>query len=243
VKKKVLLLSILLIPSLIYFFFELTQANFKKMAFYGPKSLDSKGDTIYYTLPDNALQLYSVTREHTLSPEGNDVLMDKLSDSIVEGSFIAIFIDKDLKKNRLNGLLEYEKFKQGEIRNIPVVLICGDDVYSGPEESLKPKPNSAVNLSRMFLEKSLGMSMSNFKLMSPRRDEDLPQLQQFYFKNKPTHIMYDFAVLVDSDRHIRGYYDPNYTAEVKRMIQEYKHLVIKEEHKKMEQTDKINKSE
>ena len=36
-------------------------------------------------------------------------------------------------------------------------------------------------------------------------------------------------VLVDLNRHIRGYYDARYIAEVKRLIDEYQHLRIKEE--------------
>jgi hypothetical protein len=54
-KKKIILLTIILIPSLIYFFFELSEVNFKKMAYYGPKKVAQNGDTLYYSLPDNAL--------------------------------------------------------------------------------------------------------------------------------------------------------------------------------------------
>jgi len=46
----------------------------------------------------------------------------------------------------------------------------------------------------------------------------------FIFKEKPFYVDYSFFVLVDKKRHIRGYYDARYAAEVKRLIGEYQPL-------------------
>ena len=60
-----------------------------------------------------------------------------------------------------------------------------------------------------------------------------------YFKEKPIHIDYSFFVLVDKNRHIRGYYDARYISEIKRLTEEYQHLRIKEEKDGMVSANKI----
>ena len=242
--KKVILVAILVIPSLIYFFFELTQANFKKMAYYGPKSLDKKGDTIYYSLPGKALDIYTLIREQKTDSAGNEILTDVMKKTIKEQqSFIAMFIDEDQnRKSKHEGLLEFIKYKPKEAAEIPIVFIKGDDCISGPNYPFVKGQNSELNLSKKYLNDSLGLSLDNFSLLSPVSDDQLKELKKMYFNSKPGYIMNYFAILVDKDRHIRGYYDPDLFGEVKRMAQEYKHLVLREEHKKMEETDKIERA-
>ena len=48
-----------------------------------------------------------------------------------------------------------------------------------------------------------------------------------------------FFVLVDSKRHIRGYYDARYISEIKRLIEEYQHLRLKHEKKNLINQNKI----
>lgn len=213
------------------------------MAYYGPRKAVAKGDTIYYTLPDKAFELYTLVREQKVDSAGNNIITDVLKDGIKKGeSFIVMFLDEDLKrKDKLNGLLDFIKFKEREAKELPIVFIKGDDCISGPNYPMR-KGNGELNLSRKYLEDSLNIKLDNFMLLSPAADEQVLQLKRWYFEEKPTHIMYHFAVLVDRDRHIRGYYDPDYFGEVKRMAQEYRHLVLKEEHKKMEESDKIERT-
>jgi hypothetical protein len=242
--KKVILVSILLIPSLIYFFFELTQANFTKMAYYGPKIPGEKGDTLYYTLPDKAFELYSLIREQKTDSLGNDVLSDVLKEKQLAGkSFIVLFVGENPKrKDKLSGLMDFIKYKEKEAKELPIVMIKGDDCISGPNYPMVKGRSSELDLSAKYMVDSLGINFTNISLLSPAADDQIDQLKRMYFEGKPSHIMYHFAVLVDKNRHIRGYYDPDYFGEVKRLDQEYKHLVLKEEHMKMEETDKIEKA-
>ena len=60
-----------------------------------------------------------------------------------------------------------------------------------------------------------------------------------YFKEKPIYIDYSFFVLVDKNRHVRGYYDARYVSEIKRLTEEYQHLRLKEEKDQMLKTNKI----
>ena len=64
-------------------------------------------------------------------------------------------------------------------------------------------------------------------------------LNYSYFKAKPYYIDYSFFVLVDENRNIRGYYDGRYVAELKRLIEEYQHLRLKEEKNNMLKKNKI----
>jgi hypothetical protein len=46
-------------------------------------------------------------------------------------------------------------------------------------------------------------------------------------------------VLLDKKRRVRGYYDPRYAAEIKRMYEEFKHLKIHDEAKDTRSKNKL----
>jgi len=64
-------------------------------------------------------------------------------------------------------------------------------------------------------------------------------LAKTYFKEKPYYIDYSFFMLIDRNRHVRGYYDARYVSEIKRLIDEYQHLRLKEEKQKLIETNEI----
>jgi len=110
-------------------------------------------------------------------------------------------------------------------------------------QAISPSPNkNDDNYYESYLKDSLSITMSNFfyRTMKSERN-DLESIRKIFFNQKPIHVFNYFAVLVDKDRHIRGYYDPTYISEVKRMIEEYKHLVLKDEHANMQDVNKIEK--
>lgn len=51
-KKVLILVSILLLPSLFYLFLHSGENNFRRLPFYGPKKLSETGDTIFHKIPD-----------------------------------------------------------------------------------------------------------------------------------------------------------------------------------------------
>lgn len=234
-KKKVILVLIILIPSLIYFFFELSEVNFKKMVYYGPKTLDVKGDTVYYTVPESALEFGKIWQESNLDSLGNPYLsayLEKDSSKKQSGAQLVLFVDKN-QQEKLAGLLEFEKYKKEKLDMLDVYII---QYISAPS-----KQN--VNYYETYLKDSLGITMTNFffRTINVGKAEKYDSIRKIFFKQKPIHVFNYFAVLVDKDRHIRGYYDPTYISEVKRMIEEYKHLVLKDEHANMQDVNKIEK--
>lgn len=52
IKKVAILISILLLPSLLYLFLHTGEHNFKRPPFLGPKTLTADGDTIYHSIPE-----------------------------------------------------------------------------------------------------------------------------------------------------------------------------------------------
>ena len=211
-KKKIILLSILVVPSFIYFFFELTQANFKKLPHYGPKQVnpDNSKDTIFYSIPphyfktSNGDSLEISTREYPL--------------------YAILFIDEANRTDnyKLRGLLEYLQLKKKDIQKIPLFIIAEKkDSLAFPNylDSLKMN-DSGVH--------QLFCSSKKFEAY-----------RNYYLKQKPYYIMNHFIVLIDNKRCVRGYYDGNFVAEVKRLKEEYEHLKLRDEHLKMEEKDKI----
>jgi len=64
-------------------------------------------------------------------------------------------------------------------------------------------------------------------------------LVKTYFAEKPYYIDYSFFMLIDRHRNVRGYYDARYVSEIKRLIGEYQHLRLKEEKRKLIETNEI----
>ena len=67
-------------------------------------------------------------------------------------------------------------------------------------------------------------------------------LTKSYFLEKPYYIDYSFFLLIDQNRHVRGYYDGRYVSELKRLIEEYQHLRLKEEKQKLIDANEIKKN-
>jgi hypothetical protein len=225
-KKKIILLTIILIPSLIYFFFELSEVNFKKMAYYGPKKVVQNGDTLYYTLPENALDFGTFFRK--FQSDSITELINKLPEN--QNSFLIIFCDQN-QENKLAGILELEKYKKEKLDLIDLKIVQLQD-------SLPFENDTLFYSNRLIMQ--FGIQTKSISLVTVNGGQkEFEKLRDLYFVQKPIHVFNYFAVLVDKERHIRGYYDPTFVSEVKRMIEEYKHLVLKDEHAGMQENNKI----
>lgn len=205
------------------------------MAYYGPKTLDTKGDTVYYTIPESAMEFgkkWEKSNGDTITTENLTLVFEKEIAKKQSGAKLVLFIDKN-QQEKLSGLLEFEKYKKEKLDML--------DVYIIQQTSVSKKENK--NYYENYLKDSLGITMSNFyyRTLWVQNKEEYDSIRKIYFKQKPIHVFNYFAVLVDKERHIRGYYDPTYISEVKRMIEEYKHLVLKDEHANIQDINKIEK--
>jgi hypothetical protein len=199
------------------------------MAYYGPKTVSAKGDTVYYSVSDDRFGWGNVVCD-----SGNFVDMDGKfwrgisadpdSSSNIDTTkfpvYIILFIHDSLKNEgyKLNGIYDYVQYKPNELKDIPIFFVY--DYFSIKQDS------AHVSIKQRGTFDSLKINLPNFYPLWINVNYGC----NLYFKGKPYYVFNYFAVLVDKHRHIRGYYDPNQNSEVKRMVQEYKHLKTKDEY-------------
>lgn len=213
--KKWLLLLIVLFPSVFWLILETSTINSKKLPYYGPKHYNGH-DTDYYTLGQINLP--------TISANG---ISSKLFDTIQYPIMAVTFIRERYSNEnyRLEGLLDYTMHKREDIDKIPFLIVF-------------PKTIDTIPTPTFNLRDSLNIQLNNIEQCF-WNIKSYDSLNVTYFKEKPIYIDYSFIVLLDKKRHVRGYYDGRYSAEVKRLLSEYKHLRIKEEKKIMIQENQI----
>ena len=161
---------------------------------------------------------YRVTDSFYPTPASKDLA------AIQDPVYVVIFLSHKYRPDayRLTGLWEYLNYKTSKVEYIPFVLITeSENSKSQTGEELK-KLNSYKNVHFYTWPKT-----------------SFDSLAKTYFVEKPYYIDYSFFLLIDANRHVRGYYDGRYVSELKRLIEEYQHLRLKEEKQKLIETNEI----
>lgn len=217
-KKKLILFLIILFPSLFWVLLEMSTINSKKLPHYGPKTLVAK-DTAFYSVS-------SVFKDLVINENKALDLKSITIDTVNYPLYAVCFIKPSYKADnyRMAGLSEYSQYKKEKITHIPFIIVTpcdGPNTANCFNEFEKLEKNNS-NISNLFWNTS-----------------SFDSLNLSYFKDKPVFIDYSFFALIDKKRHIRGYYDGRYVAEIKRLIEEYQHLRLKEEKQVLINTNKI----
>ncbi|MES2131695.1 MAG: hypothetical protein V4506_05050 [Bacteroidota bacterium] len=216
--KKLLFFVILLFPALFKIILEFTTINSKKLPYYGPKELAGK-DTVYY-------KVTSEFKTFAAKASADSGFVSMNLDTVQYPLFAVCFIKPAYKSDnyRLAGLSEYAQYKKEKIKHIPFVIVTPS---SGPSDSTDLKG----------LDK---LQVGNPNILTLHWDtRSFDSLNVTFFKAKPVYIDYSFFVLVDKNRHIRGYYDARYVSEIKRLTEEYQHMRLKEEKEKVIKINQI----
>lgn len=195
---------------------ETSTINSKKLPIYGPRKVVAANDTMYQKVTD---QFYALNEQDSSKQELISLSRDKYP------LYVVMFIKDEYKKTdlRLSGLWEYINYKKQKIEHIPIVLITeSNNGRSELQEELKKLTDGNKNVFFYTWSK-----------------QSFDSLNASYFLQKPYYIDYSFFTLVDINRNIRGYYDGRYVAEIKRLIDEYQHLRLKEEKNKLIQSNEI----
>lgn len=209
---------ILIVPSFFWVVLEMSTINSYRLNFYGPKKLNGK-DTVFY----------KVGSEFFISSNKDTTGLEPFTiDTLDYPIYALMFIKKAYNEDtyRIGGLVEYLNYKKEKIGHIPFFLITE---FANKESFIQN------NLTKLSENKNV-----NF-LNVPANKFD--SLNFTYFIEKPVYIDYSFFVLVDQNRHIRGYYDGRYASEVKRLTDEFKHLRLKEAKQKLIQENEIKRSQ
>lgn len=213
--KKWLLLLIIVFPSLFWVILETSTINSNKLFYYGPRIAKGPKDTLFYTIEDQFITTASAdsSLSHPFAAKPADY-----------GTYAIMFIKHayDNDSYRLAGLWEYLNYKKEKLEHIPLLLVT-------------EKKEGEAAIHRALEKFTENKNVRFLTLGQPAFDS----INKLFFKEKPIHIDYSFFALIDAERHIRGYYDARYVAEVKRLIDEYKHLKIKEEKEKLIDSNEI----
>lgn len=212
-KKRWLLVLIVIFPSLFWVILETSTINSRKLPYYGPKTARGKGDTIYYRVDDRFYTAGDSAQTNLQRLDSNQFPL-----------YAVAFIRKKYRGDayRLSGLWEYLNYKNEKIEHIPIVLVTEAD--SG---------RSVAQSELQELSESKNVHFYTWPAAS------FDTLVNSYFKEKPYYIDYSFFLLIDAGRHVRGYYDVRYVSEMKRLIDEYRHLRLKEEKQKLGKDNEI----
>jgi hypothetical protein len=216
--KKLIFFAILLFPALFKIILEFTTINSRKLPYYGPKTLVNN-DTAFYKVT-SAFQKITVLNDSVTTLTQTEI------DTVNYPLYAVCFIKNNYKKDnyRMAGLSEYLQYKKDKIKFIPFVIVT-------PYNTL----NDSLNLTEM--EK---LSIGNKNILNLYWNyASFDSLNKTYFNQKPIYIDYSFFVLIDKNRHIRGYYDARYVSEIKRLTEEYQHLRMKEEKQTLTNNTKI----
>lgn len=212
---KLIFIIVLLFPAMFKLILEFTTINSKKLPYYGPKHWNGK-DTNYYVVQSDLKQI-----------KENETLISDLKLDTVNYPLFAICFIKQAYQNenyRLAGLSEFVQYKKDKIKYIPFIIVtpcASDSTKSCFNEFQKLKQND-LDIETAYLP-----------------DRNFDSINKLYFKDKPMYIDYSFFALVDKNRNIRGYYDARYVSEIKRLVEEYQHLRLKEEKQQMINANKI----
>jgi hypothetical protein len=214
--KKWLLLLILALPSTMWLILETSTINSRKLSYYGPKKAITKNDTLYYKVTD---KFYVINKEDSLKQRAIKLNTNNFP------LYAIMFIKDNYKKTdlRLSGLWEFLNYKKDKIKHIPIVLVTeSTDGISKTQEELIKLTKENKNVTFCTWHKS-----------------SFDSINKSYFLNKPYYIDYSFFALIDVNRNIRGYYDGRYVSEIKRLMEEYQHLRLKEEKNKLIESNEI----
>jgi hypothetical protein len=215
--KKWLVILIVAFPSLFWLILETSNINSRKLPFYGSKKIISKNDTLFQIVND----AFCVQKKLN---EATTTLISKKLDFPL---YAIVFISPNYRIDsyRLTGLWEYLNYKKSKIEHIPFVLVTEFDEGKSIAYNELKKLSNHKNVNFYTLPKS------NFD-----------SICKTHFNSKPYYIDYSFFILVDKKRNIRGYYDGRYVSEIKRLIEEYQHLRLKEEKQKLIEINEIKKN-
>ncbi len=216
--KKWLFVVIIAFPSFFWLILETSTINSKRLPIYGPKKLAANKDTIFYRVAD---AFYSHPVDENAELKLN--VLDKKDFPL----YNIIFLSRKYRQDsyRLTGLWEYLNYKKDKVEQIPFILVT-------PAQGNKSEAYEEL--------KKLSDSKNVYFCTWPERSFD--SIVQIYFKQKPYYVDYSYFMMIDANRHIRGYYDARYVSELKRLIEEYQHLRLKEEKQRLIDLNEIKEN-
>jgi protein SCO1/2 len=215
-KKRLTLFSILLLPPIIYIYFALGVPKTIRAPFFGPrhaievkdKNGNPKTDTAYYSIPPFQFKTINGGTFDSKSLDGH--------------LYLALFVDPDSMKSKLSILAE-------DILTNKLTFNYSRFVFFYPGDSLGNPTKDSPDFAR---DLKLGTDTAITIYVTPSAFDSLRNKEYFIpdaNRKKNPWITKGDAVLIDHKGRIRGYYDIRYAAEVKKMKEDVRFIMFRDE--------------
>ncbi len=211
-KRSIILLSILVLPSLAYLFLKTGKNNFKHLAIFGPRDVAVNGkDTIYHKVP-----------AFTFTDQEGKTITEKTFDGKI---YVANFFFASCRGicPKMSDQMQRLATKYA---NRPDILLISHTV--------NPEHDSVPVLAAYA--KSYKADPSRWYFVTGNKNEIYDIARHGYFISAlegdggPEDFIHDEKfILVDKEKHIRGYYDGTSIKDVGRLLDEIK--VLTQEYK------------
>ncbi len=215
-KKRLTLITVLILPVLIYIYFALGVPRTFRAPFFGPrhaiqvkdKDGNPKTDTAYYSIPEFHFNTTGTQQFDSKTLDGN--------------LYLALFVNPDSMASTLPIFAEDIRLNRMSYNFARFVFFFPGDSSGNP---LPHAPNFAT-------EMKLGFDTA-FTLFVPAQSFDTLHDNQFFIadasrKKNPWQSWSD-AVLIDRLGRIRGYYNIRYAAELKKMKEDIRFIKFRDE--------------
>jgi protein SCO1/2 len=209
VNKRVILVLILLVPTVLYLLLTTGKHNIKTLQYFGPKEVNAQGDTLYHTIPS-----FRFTDQ-----DGQAFGDADLNNKIYIANFFFTSCPSICPEMQtlMKMVHDVDDFKQ--LEDLKLVSFTVD-----PE-------HDSVAVLKQF-EKDIKADSHRWKFLTGNRDSIYKIAYDGYMANAgpdsaaPGGFLHsDLVFLIDRERRIRGIYEGTNTKDMKRLIDETKVLV------------------
>lgn len=215
-KKRLTLISVLILPVLIYVYFALGVPKAFRAPFFGPrhaiqvkdKNGNLKTDTAYFSITP-----------YKFTSTDNQIFDSRLLDGNL---YLAFFVHPDSMKITLPIFAEDLKLNRMSYNYARFVFFFPGDSIGNPQANA---PNFAQEL-------KIGLDTAYSVFVSPGRFDSLHDTQFFVpdpARKKNPWATWSDAVLIDHKGRIRGYYNIRYAAELKKMKEDLRFIKFRDE--------------
>lgn len=206
-RRVLVLLSIIILPCLFWLLLIMGKNHYKRLEVFGPKDVNEKGDTIYHSIPP-----FSFTNQ-----EGRTISDKDVDGKIYVASFFFATCPTICPKmnEALKGVVENFK-DQKDIKFLSFTVNPEHDSVSVLKEYAKERNADSERWWFLTGNKDSIYALAREGYMVPaaagKTADDFFHSQDF--------------ILIDKDKHIRGYYDGLEDADVKKLNDEIKVLMV-----------------
>ena len=215
--KGLVLFTILIVPSLAYLFLITGKNNFKHLEIYGPRDLNSKGDTVYHTIPDFSF----------INQEGKTITQKDFEGKIYIADFF--FATCPTICPKMSTQLQRVQKEFAAQRELKII-----------SHTVNPEKDSVQALAQYA--KQFMVNPRKWNLVTGNKKEIYDLARDGYYitalkgDGGPDDFIHsEKLVLVDKEKRIRGYYDGTNQASVDTLMDEIRVLLLEYKEKRSKQ--------